>query len=439
MSPSIPYTGFVPEANESPIVGKIGAYRWWIVAILFMATTVNYVDRQVIALLKDNISTSFGWTKDNKEVLYADVVIAFQVTYAAGYLLGGRLSDVIGLRWGYTIAVGLWSLMAAATGFVRSLPGLYIARGGLGLAEGGNFPSAIKTVTEWFPAKERALATGLFNAGSNFGPILTPLIVPPLAAAFGWPSAFYVTGAIGGLWIVIWLFFYKKPENEPRVSFAELAHIQSDPPDPQVRVSWAGLLRYRAVWAYIIGAMLTSPVWWFYLYWAPDFFKKTFHLNLSTVGLPLVVIYLFADLGSIGGGWLSSFLIKTGRSINVGRKAGLFSCALCVVPVVLAALVRNEWLAMVFLGLALAGHQGWSANLYTFASDTVAKAEVSTVVGMGGMAGGVASIFFTKFVGDMLQRYHNYELILALCPCAYLLGFTAMHLLVPKIDRVSSA
>ncbi len=420
-------------------VQKIGSYRWWIVGLLFFATTINYVDRQVIGLLKDNISDALGWTAENKERLYADVVIAFQITYAAGYLLGGRLSDVVGLRWGYTIAVGLWSIMATATGFVRSLGGLYAARGGLGLAEGGNFPSAIKAVTEWFPAKERALATGIFNAGSNLGPVLTPLIVPPLAAAFGWPSAFYVTGAIGFLWIVLWLAFYKRPEDEPKLSDRELDYIRSDIADRPRQVPWLGLLEHKAVWAYILGVMFTSPVWWFYLFWAPDFFKTRFHLNLSTVGLPLVVIYLFADVGSIGGGWLSSDLIKHGRSINAGRKTGLLVCLLCVVPVFLAARIPSEWAAMGLLGLALAGHQGWSANLYTFASDTMPRSAVSSLVGMGGMAGGVASIFFSKFVGEMLQRTHNYELILALCPCAYIVGFGLMHVLVPNIDAARLA
>lgn len=428
-----PYTGH--DVDGAQLKERIGNYRWWICALLFFATTINYVDRQVIGILKDNIGQALGWTKDNKEVLYSYVVIAFQATYAAGYLLGGRLSDVIGLRWGYTIAVGLWSLMATATGLATSLAGFYIVRGGLGLAEGGNFPSAIKTVSEWFPAKERALATGIFNAGSNFGPILTPLIVPPIALAFGWQAAFYITGAIGFIWIVAWLLVYKRPEDEPRLSETELAHIRSDPIDPAIPVPWLGLLGYRSVWAYILGVLFTSPIWWFYLFWAPDFFAKRFGTDLKSVGLPLVAIYLFADIGSIGGGWLSTALIQRGWTVSSGRKTALMVCALCVIPVYFASIVPNQLAAIGLLGLALAAHQGWSANLYTFASDTMPRSSVSSVVGIGGMAGGVASIFFSKFVGEMLQRTHNYELILFLCPCAYLVAFAAMHVLVPRISQ----
>jgi MFS transporter, ACS family, hexuronate transporter len=419
--------------------GPIGKYRWWICALLFFATTINYVDRQVIALLKDDVGGVLGWTKDNKEVLYSYLVVAFQAAYAAGYLLGGRFSDVVGLRWGYTTSVALWSLFAVATGFVRTSIGFYVARAGLGLAEGGNFPSAIKAVSEWFPAKERALATGLFNAGSNLGPILTPLIVPPLAVKYGWPAAFYVTGAIGSLWIIAWLAMYRKPEDHPKVGAAELDYIKSDPIDPVEHVSWLGLLRYRAVWAYVIGAMLTNPIWWFYLFWAPDFFSKQFGLNLKTIGLPLVAIYLLADIGSIGGGWLSSALIKRGWSVTKGRKTALLTCALCVVPVYFASQVANQLGAIGLLGLALAAHQGWSANLYTVASDTMPRKYVSSVVGMGGMMGGIVSIFFSLFVGEMLKKYQNYELVLFLCPCAYILAFLLMHFLLPSFEEAKES
>ncbi|HWA84298.1 MAG TPA: MFS transporter [Fimbriimonadaceae bacterium] len=417
-------------------VGKIGNYRWWIVAMLFFATTVNYVDRQVIGVLKPNISDALGWTKDNKEILYGYVTMAFQALYAAGYLLGGRLSDVIGLRKGYAWAVGLWSLMAFGTGFARSVLQLSIIRGGLGLAEGGNFPSAIKAVTEWFPAKERAVATGIFNAGSNFGPVLTPLIVPPLAVAYGWESAFFVTGAIGALWLIWWLLMYRPPEQEPRLGAAELEYIRGDPPDKPVHVPWGSLLGYRAVWAYIVGTAFSAPIWWFYLFWSPDFFFKRFGLDMTNIGPPLVAVYVLADVGSIGGGWLSSTLLKRGLSVTKARKTGLLVCALCVVPVFLAATVSNEWAAVGLIGLAAAAHQGWSANLYTWASDTMPRKCVSSVVGIGGMAGSLVSIFFSAYVAKSLQASHNYQAILMIPPCAYLIALGLMHLLVPKLEQV---
>lgn len=422
--------------RQEGLVGKVGNYRWWIVAMLFFATTVNYIDRQVIGVLKPDISKSLGWTESNKEILYGYVTMAFQAMYAAGYLLGGRLSDVIGLRKGYAWAVGIWSLMAVGTGFARSVVQLSIVRGGLGLAEGGNFPSAIKAVTEWFPARERAMATGIFNAGSNFGPVLTPLVVPPLALAFGWEAAFFVTGAVGALWLIWWLLMYRPPEEQPRLKPSEFAYIHSDPPDKPVRVPWGSLLGYRAVWAYTIGVFFTSPVWWFYLFWAPDFFFKRFGLDMKNIGPPLVAVYVLADVGSIGGGWLSSALIKRGWSITNGRKAAMLVCALCVVPVFLAATVTSEWAAVGLVGLAAAAHQGWSANLYTWASDTVPRKCVSSVVGIGGMAGGIAGIFFSLYVAKSLQASHNYQAILMVPPCAYLIALALMHLLVPKVEQI---
>ena len=401
--------------------------------MLFFATTINYVDRQVIALLKDQISVALGWTKDNKEQFYSYVVASFQAAYGFGYLFGGRITDVIGLRKGYTWSIALWSSCAVLTGLVTSVWGLVFVRAGLGLAEGGNFPSAIKTVSEWFPKKERALATGIFNAGSNMGPIITPLVVPILARAFGWQSAFYVTGAIGFFWIFWWLAMYKHPADEPRVTPAELAHIQSDPPDNVERVSWASLLKYRQVWAFILGMMLSSPVWWFYLFWGPDFFQKQFHLDIKNIGLPLVIIYLVADVGSVAGGWLSSQMIKRGKAPTDARKITLLCCALCVIPIFLAGHATNEYFAVALFGLAAAAHQGWSANLYTLTSDTMPRSAVSSVVGMGGMASAFVSLFFSLYVGNVLKGTKDFTPILAISPCGYLIGLLCIHLLIPKV------
>jgi ACS family hexuronate transporter-like MFS transporter len=404
--------------------------------MLFFATTINYVDRQVIALLKDQISVALGWTKDNKEQFYSYVVAAFQAAYGIGYLLGGRLSDVIGIRKGYTISVALWSLFAVATGFAASLISLIFVRAGLGLAEGGNFPTAIKTVSEWFPKKERALATGFFNAGSNLGPILTPAIVPILVKAFGWQSAFYVTGAVGFIWIAWWLTAYKSPQDEPKLSPEEREYIQSDPPDPVERISWMSMLRYKQVWAFIIGMMMSGPVWWFYLFWGPDFFQKQFHLDLKNVGLPLIAIYLVADIGSVGGGWLSSQMIKRGKEPTDARKITLLICAICVTPIFLAGHATSELFAVALFGIAAAAHQGWSANLYTLTSDTMPRSAVSSVVGMGGMASSFVGLFFSLYVGNVLKGTKDFTPILVIPPCSYLLALLFIHILIPKVKSV---
>ena len=429
---SFSYTDAVTTATPD-LKSKIGNYRWWICAMLFFATTINYVDRQVFSLLKDQISDALGWTKLNKEQFYSYVVAAFQAAYGIGYLLGGRLSDVIGIRKGYTISVALWSFFAVITGFTGSLVTLIVARAGLGLAEGGNFPTAIKTVSEWFPKKERALATGIFNAGSNVGPVLTPLIVPPLALAFGWQSAFYVTGVVGFFWIIWWLKAYRSPQDEPNLSKSELKFIQSDPPDPIEKISWGSMVRYRQVWAFIIGMMLSGPVWWFYLFWGPDFFQKQFHLNLKTVGLPLIAIYLIADIGSVGGGWLSSQFIKRGKEPTDARKITLLICALCVTPIFLAGHAANMYFAVALFGLAAAAHQGWSANLYTLTSDTMPRSAVSSVVGMGGMMSSFVGLFFSLYVGNVLKGTKDFTPILVIPPCAYLFALLCIHLLIPKV------
>jgi ACS family hexuronate transporter-like MFS transporter len=388
------------------------------------------MDRQIIGVLKPLLEKEFHWS----EIDYGNIVFAFQFAYAIGYLLMGRLMDVIGVRIGLGLAVVAWSLSAMGHALVRTVFGFQVMRGLLGLSEGGNFPASIKAVGEWFPSKERALATGIFNAGSNIGALLTPLLVPVLIKYYGWRSAFLVTGALGLPWLIAWWVFYRLPEKNARVSQAELAYIRSDPPDPPVKVPWLKLLRYRQTWAFVLATFLTGPVWGFYLFWVPSFLNKRYGLDLIHLGPPLVLIYLMADAGSIGGGWLSSSLIKRGWSVNAGRKLALLVCALCVVPVFAAAQVSSVWLAVFVIGLASAAHQGFSANLFTVVSDTMPRKAISTVVGIGGMAGAVGSMIIAKFMGYILDKTGSYIIPFAVVAPAYLAALLVIHLLLPRLQ-----
>ena len=405
--------------------------RWIVVLLLFFATVINYVDRAVLGVLKPVLEKELNWD----QVDYGWIVTAFQVTYAAGYALGGRLFDRIGVRLGYSLAVGLWSIAEVAHALVRSVWGFSIARAGLGIAEGGNFPAAIKTVTEWFPREQRAFATGLFNAGSNIGAVLCPLVIPWLALHWGWQSAFLVTGGIGFIWVVLWLMIYRSPDRHPRVSAAELAYIRSDPPDPVVQISWLELLRHRQTWAYVVGMVMSSPIWWFYIYWIPDFLNKQHNLQLTQSSGPLVAIFLIADGGGIAGGWLSSMLIRRGWSVNASRKITLLICALCVAPVFLTALVSNLWVSVGLVALAASAHCGFAANLFTLVSDTVPRQAVSSVVGIGGMAGSIGGVLFAQAVARILHATNNNYLIpFAIASLSYLVAVTIMHQLVPKLE-----
>lgn len=410
--------------------GRATRYRWWICALLFAATTINYIDRQTIALLKSTLTEEFHWT----EADYGSIVFWFQCAYAAGYLFAGRLMDVIGLRRGYALSVALWSAAAVGTAFVSTVSAFSGIRAALGLAEGGNFPAAIKTVSEWFPKRERALATGIFNAGAPIGALVTPAIVPFLTLHYGWRVTFIVTGALGALWLVWWFVGYGSPATDARCSPEELALIEADPADPPTHVSWIGLLRYRPVWAYVIGTALTSPIWWFYLFWVPDFLDKSYHVDLKSIGPPLIAVYLISDIGSVGGGWLSSTLLARGISLTVSRKVALGVCAALVLPVMLAAQGHQLWVATLAIGSAAAGHQGWSANLYTLASDTMPRKFVSSVVGLGGVVGAVGGMVFAKVVPIVLERTHSYMLLFVMAPAAYMIGWAAIHLLVPRIE-----
>jgi MFS transporter, ACS family, hexuronate transporter len=405
-------------------------YRWVICTLLFFATTINYIDRQVIGILKSTLSGEFGWS----EADYADIVFWFQAAYALGLLTVGRFIDKVGVKWGYGLAVAVWSAFAMLHGAAYSVVTFSMARFGLGIGEAGNFPAAIKATAEWFPKKERALATGIFNSGSNVGAILTPLMVPAIVLAWGWEAAFYITGAIGFVWLALWMWVYQPPQENPRVNAAELAHIQSDPEESITPIPWSQLFRHRQTWAFAIAKFMTDPIWWFFLFWLPGFFEKNYGLDLKTFGPPLIAIYLIADVGSIGGGWLSSNLIKRGWSVNAGRKTAMLVCALCVLPVSLAIYAENLFIAVGIIALAAAAHQGWSANLFTMASDMMPRRAVGSVVGIGGMAGAIGGMLMAKYVGGVLDSTGSYTPIFVLIGSIYLLALVIVHILVPRME-----
>jgi ACS family hexuronate transporter-like MFS transporter len=417
------------------VTERVSRYRWMICALLFFATTVNYVDRQVLGILSKDLKIAIGWT----EVDYGNIVAAFSAAYALGLLLAGRLMDRIGTRVGYALAIVWWSLAAMAHALARTPFGFGVARAGLGIGEAGNFPAAIKTVAEWFPKKERALATGIFNAGSNVGAIVAPLTVPWIAMHLGWRWAFVLTGGIGLVWLLFWLPTYRRPEDHPKVSKAELEHIHSDPADPPaLKVPWVRLIPHRQTSAFAIAKYLTDPIWWFYLYWIPNFFRDNHGLDLTTIGPPLIAIYLIADIGSIGGGWLSSSFIKRGWTINRSRKTAMLICALAVTPIIFAANVKNLWVAVALIGLAAAAHQGWSCNLFTTTSDMFPRQAVGSVVGIGGMAGALGGATMAVATGYILQSTgQNYSIIFMIAGTTYLVALLIIHLLAPNLTPVN--
>ncbi len=442
----------VPLAVSSPTgvpVRAGGNYRWVICALLFFAATINYIDRQVIGILKPTLQKEFGWS----EIDYADIVFAFQLAYAIGLLLAGSIVDRIGARRGFIIAIVLWSLAAMAHAeaelfgpavaaflsvigltYSASVAGFIAARFVLGLGEAGNFPAAIKVVAEWFPKRERAFATGIFNSGTNIGALLTPAVVPWITLTWGWYWAFIATGAIGFLWLLAWVPLYRDPETHPRVSAAELAYIRSDPPEPTVRVPWRSLLHHRQTWAFMLGKFLTDPVWWLYLFWVPDFLNRNHGIDLRLVGPPLIVIYLVADVGSIGGGWLSSALIKRGWTVNAGRKTAMLVCALAVLPMMFASGARDLWVAVTLISIAASAHQGWSCNLFTLVSDTFPRQAVGSVVGLGGMAGAIGGMMIAKLTGYLLDATGSYVPVFLIASFAYLAALAVIHLLVPRLE-----
>jgi ACS family hexuronate transporter-like MFS transporter len=424
-------TGAAVAASEG-IIGRVGSYRWVICALLFFATTINYIDRQVLGILAtdENFKRTIGWN----EAEYGYVTTAFQAAYAIGLLLVGYLMDRFGTRKGFSFAIVFWSIAAMAHALARSALGFGVVRFALGLGEAGNFPASIKTVAEWFPKKERALATGIFNSGSNVGAIMAPLAVPFIAVTYGWQWAFIITGLLGFIWLLFWLMVYRRPEEHPKLSPAELAYIQSDPAEPVTKIPWARLLPHRQTWAFAIGKFLTDPIWWVYLFWLPKFLNTNYGLNITQIGLPLVVIYIAADVGSIGGGWLSGSFIRRGWSVNRARKTAMLICALAVVPIIFAARASNLWVAVGLVSLAAAAHQGWSANLFTMTSDMFPRRAVGSVVGIGGMAGSIGGMLIATTVGLILQYTGSYVPIFIIAGSAYLVAITVIHLLAPRLE-----
>jgi ACS family hexuronate transporter-like MFS transporter len=409
---------------------RVGHYRWIICALLFFATTINYLDRQVFGILAPALQKELDWSESD----YGWITTAFTGAYAAGLLVVGGLMDRFGTRTGFSLAVVIWSAAAMGHALARSAFGFGVARFALGLSESGNFPAAIKTVAEWFPKKERALATGIFNSGSNVGAIAAPLVVPWIGTHYGWRWAFVITGATGFVWLACWLLIYRKPEDHPRLSREELAFIHRDKAEPMIKIPWSHLLHHRQTWAFAAGKFFTDPIWWFFLFWLPKFLNKTYGITLEGLGPRLVVIYVAADIGSIGGGWMSSSLIDRGWSVNAGRKTAMLACALCVVPIVLAVQASSLWVAVGLISLATAAHQGWSANLFTLVSDTFPRRAVGSVVGIGGFAGSLAGMMIATATGYLLEWTGSYVPIFIVAASAYLVALIVIHALVPDLD-----
>jgi ACS family hexuronate transporter-like MFS transporter len=404
-------------------------FRWVICGLLFFGITKNYMDRQIIGVLKTTLQAEFGWS----EIDYSNLVFAFQTAYALGMLLVGRLIDRIGTRLGYALAICIWSVAAIGHAVSTTLTHFLLARATLGFGESGAFPASIKTIAEWFPKKERALATGIFNAGTNVGAIITPLVVPWITYNWGWRWAFVSVGVLSFLWLAAWLFLYRRPEEHPRVTSAELAHIKSDPPESTESVPWLRLLPHRETWAFALGKFFIDPVWWFYLFWIPDFLQRNHGLKLLQIGLPIMTIYVISDVGSVAGGWFSSGLINRGVNINVARKSAMLVCAACVLPIVFGYYTHSLWAAVLLIGLAAAAHQGFSANLFTITSDMFPSHAVASVTGLGGMAGAVGGMVFAKIIGYVLQQTGSYLIPFLMAALTYLVAVALIHLLSPRL------
>lgn len=422
----------------------IGRYRWVIVALLFSATTINYIDRQVLGFLKPELEKAFQWSESD----YSNIVMAFSGAYAIGLLLFGRFIDVIGTKLGYIISIVVWSVAAMFHAAARSTLGFGVARAALGLGEAGNFPAAIKAVAEWFPKKERALATGIFNSGTNIGAVIAPILVPWIVGVYGWEEAFIITGAIGFVWLIFWWIYYDIPAKQKRLSQHEYEYIHSDNEatndvSNEKPVSWLRLFQVKQTWAFVFGKLLTDPVWWFFLFWLPSYFATTFQIDFKKPNIHLAIVYTATTIGSIGGGYLSSYLISKGWAVYKARKIAMLIFAFCVVPIVTAQFAGNVWVVVALISLAAAAHQAWSANIFTTASDMFPKKAVSSVVGIGGMAGSVGGILFPLLVGKLLDSYKEagditagYNILFTICGLAYLLAWVVMHFFAPKMEQV---
>jgi ACS family hexuronate transporter-like MFS transporter len=417
---------------------RLGRVRWTVCAMLFAATSINYMDRQVIAILKPTLEHSIGMT----EVSYGYIVDAFQIAYAIGLLAAGRLIDKLGTRIGYMLVMAVWSFSAMGHALASTVLEFGFARFFLGLGESGNFPAAIKTVAEWFPQNERSLATGIFNSGANVGAILAPAIVPWVTLRYGWHAAFLTTGLFSVLWILWWFRYYRTPTDHSTLTARELRHIYQEAAadmGPSPSVPWRRLLGFRQTWAFSVAKFLTDPIWYFYLFWLPSYFSAKFNLNLSHLGLPLIIVYNVSAVGSIGGGWLPAPFRRLGLSPNYARLAAMLLCAFLVVPIYTASSARSVWTAIALISVAAGAHQGWSANLFTTSSDMFPRSAVGAVVGIGGMAGSVGSALFAFFAGHILQLTHSYGVLFGIASSAYLLALIVMYLLAPGLKKVEFA
>jgi len=429
-------------------------YRWTICGLVFFATTVNYLDRAVISLLKPYLASAFHWSPVEEAANYTDIEIAFKFSYAIGMLFAGRIIDKLGTKIGYAIATCLWSVAAMAHAFATGTFGFQLARIFLGVTEAGNFPAAIKATAEWFPKKERALATGIFNSGSNIGAILAPLSVPIIADNLGWQWAFIITGLFGFIWLALWFVYYEVPRKQKRLSEQELLYIESDKDEQPAtetvngpKLSWFKLLTFRQTWAFAIGKFLTDPIWWFYLFWLPDFLRKEYTLTSRELMWPTAIVYIISSIGSIGGGWLPFRLVNSGWPLFKARKTSMLIYALCVVPIVFAQYLGslNMWLAVLIIGLAAAAHQAWSANIFTTVSDMFPKRSTASVTGIGGLFGGLGGIFLSWAVQKQMFVYYEsigkiqtgYFIMFFICGAAYLAAWLIMHFLVPRMRPVS--
>ncbi|MGU7784439.1 MFS transporter [Burkholderia sp. PU8-34] len=421
---------------QSAVVGVVrvaSRYRWAVCGLLFFATVINYMDRQILGLLAPMLQHDIGWN----QIQYGRIVMAFSAFYAIGLLCFGRVVDWLGSRVSYALAMLFWSIAAMLHAVVGSVMGFAVVRALLGIGEGGNFPAAIKTTAEWFPRRERALATGIFNSGSNIGAVFAPAIIPAIAVAYGWRAAFVIIGAVGFVWLAVWLVFYKPADpqalaqefDEPRDEVEALDAANANAGSP----GWGMLIRKRETWAFLIGKFLTDPVWWFYLFWLPKWLNESRGMDMQHIGTPLVAIYALTTVGSIGGGWLSSTMLRAGWSLNAARKTAMLICACCVLPIAFVSQVQNLWVAVLIVGLAAAAHQGWSANLFTTASDLFPRRAVGAVVGIGGMAGSIGGVLFSEVIGQVLQRTGHYWVLFAIGALAYLLALAVMHVLTPRM------
>ena len=429
----------------------IGKYRWTICSLIFFATTINYLDRAVISLLKPYLAAAFQWSKVDEVANYANIEIAFKIAYAVGMLFAGRFVDKMGTKIGYAVATALWSVAAVVHAFATGTGGFAAARVFLGVTEAGNFPAAIKATAEWFPKKERAFATGIFNSGSNIGAIIAPLTVPMIAEKLGWQWAFILTGAIGFIWLILWFIYYEVPAKQARLSQAEFEFIHSDNEEnveksANEKISWFRLLQFRQTWAFAIGKFLTDPIWWFYLFWLPDFLNKQYGLKGTDVAWPVAVVYIISSIGSIGGGYLPLKFMNKGWPVFKARKTSMLIYAFCVLPIVFAQVLGgiNMWMAVLVIGFAAAAHQAWSANIFTTVSDMFPKQATASVTGIGGMFGGLGGIMLSMLVQKKMFVYYEsinqiqtgYYIMFFICAVAYLCGWLIMHILVPKMKKI---